>query len=372
MSYSRFVAGILTLVALAGRAQVTTPPQVPLCMIGDSITWAGDGDYWRHYLVEQLPTLAFVGTHTAALGYSHAGEGGNSTGAVLERLDAVPDCPYYHLLIGTNDGSHEDEARQGEMAQGCADRIVKIVQALLRKPGAQKVFLGSLLPCKTGRPSRDQTNSKVNAILRPQISTLFPDGRVVWVEYEYPIRAIRNWGPIIKLHPTKVGYRLIATILAQTLRDELKLGDTLVAPKPAGRTGVRVTNLWGQGKTAQPVVAGWYTMSFDVQSAAAGASITLTGEGKDPKHTAVLTFVIPADSAGKRVSWNLMTGYAGYGYTTGVMTLTQNMCSLERVLFEKQRPSKVASMYGTGSFLDMTSPVSPGELVEQGPRAANE
>ena len=372
MSYSRFVAGILTLVALAGRAQVTTLPQVPLCMIGDSITWAGDGDYWRHYLVEQLPTLAFVGTHTAALGYSHAGEGGNSTGAVLERLDAVPDCPYYHLLIGTNDGSHEDEARQGEMAQGCADRIVKIVQALLRKPGAQKVFLGSLLPCKTDRPSRDQTNSKVNAILRPQISTLFPDGRVVWVEYEYPIRAIRNWGPIIKLHPTKVGYRLIATILAQTLRDELKLGDTLVAPKPAGRTGVRVTNLWGQGKTAQPVVAGWYTMSFDVQSAAAGASITLTGEGKDPKHTAVLTFVIPADSAGKRVSWNLMTGYAGYGYTTGVMTLTQNMCSLERVLFEKQRPSKVASMYGTGSFLDMTSPVSPGELIEQGPRPAKE
>lgn len=367
MSKALFVAGIMmTIVATAGHAaQVTTPPQVPLCMIGDSITWSGDGDYWRQYLVEQIPTLAFVGTHSAALGYSHAGEGGNSTDQVRGRLDAIPACLYYHLLIGTNDGSGKDEAQQQTMAQGCADRIVKIVQGLLQKPGVQKVFLGSILPCQTSQPSRDQTNSKVNAILRPQISTLFPDGRVVWIEYEYPIRAIRNWGPIILLHPTKVGYRLIATILAQTLRDELKLGDTIAAPKPAAGAGVRVTNLWGEGKTTQPIISGWYTMSFDVKSAEAGASITLTGEGKDPKHIAVLKFAIPADSVGKRVTWNLMTGYAGIGYTTGLLTLTTDKCSLERVLFEKKRPSAVASLYGTGSYLDTTSPVSPGELMEQ-------
>jgi hypothetical protein len=51
----------------------TSPQQIPICMIGDSITWAGKGDYWRKYLLELLPRLAFVGTHSAVLGYSHAG-----------------------------------------------------------------------------------------------------------------------------------------------------------------------------------------------------------------------------------------------------------------------------------------------------------
>lgn len=345
-------------------APATNPPQVPLCMIGDSITWAGEGDYWRQFLIEQLPTLGFVGTHTAVLGYSHAGEGGNSTYQVLARLQDIPDCAHYHLLIGTNDGAGKDEAQQQAMAQGCADRTVKIVQGLLQKPSCQKVFLGSILPCQTDNPARDQTNSKANAILRPQISTLFPDGRVVWVEYEQPIRAIRNWGPIILLHPTQTGYRLIATILAQTLRDELKLGDTIAKPVPAPGAGVRVTNLWGEGKTAQPVIAGWYTMSFDVKSAEPGASITLTGEGKDPKQTAHLTFQIPEGSAGKRLTWNLLTGYAGYGYTTGVLTLTADKCQLDGILFEKKRPSGQASVYGAGTYVDAKSPVCPGELVE--------
>lgn len=359
------IAVAVSLLAGAVHAQATTPPQVPLCMIGDSITWAGEGDWWRQYLLEQIPTLAFVGTHTAVLGYSHAGEGGNSTGQVLARLEAIPACPNYHLLIGTNDGSAKTPEDQQKLAQACADRIVKIVQGLLQKPGVQKVFLGSLLPCQTDRPERDETNARVNAILRPQLTTLFPDGKVVWVEYEQPIRAIRNWGPIILLHPTQTGYRLIATILAQTLRDELKLTDSIKTPVPAQDAGVKVTNLWGEGKTNQPIIAGWYTMSFDVKSAEAGASLTLTGEGTDPKQIAVLKFTVPADSVGKRLTWNLMTGYAHYGYTTGALTLTTDKCAIERVLFEKKRPSSQASVYGTGTYLDSTSPVSPGEWVEQ-------
>ena len=51
-----------------------TAADPPLCMIGDSITWADHGDTWRQFLLEQIPTLAFVGSHTAKLGYSHAGE----------------------------------------------------------------------------------------------------------------------------------------------------------------------------------------------------------------------------------------------------------------------------------------------------------
>jgi lysophospholipase L1-like esterase len=358
-------ASLLHLGMTASCAQPATPSQIPLCMIGDSITWAWNGDYWRQYLLEQIPTLAFVGTHSAALGYSHAGEGGNTTEQVLRRLDDIPDSPFYHLLIGTNDGSDADTALRQAKAQGCADRIVMIVRGLLLKPGVQKVFLGSILPCQTDNPLRDQTNSKVNAILRPHISTLFPDGNVVWVEYEYPIRTIRNWEPLILLHPTKTGYHLLATILAQTLRAELKPGEKRAAPAPSAGAGVRVTNLFGAEKTLQPVIPGWYTMSFDVKCAEAGASITLAGEGNDPKQTAVLTFALPADSAGKRLTWNLMTGYAGYGYTTGVLTLTTDKCCLDRVLFEKKRPSGMASIYGTGSYLDTASPISPGELVER-------
>ena len=82
--------------------------QIELCMIGDSITWAGKGDCYRKELVKRIPELAFVGTHTAMYGYSHAGEGGNTTFKVLERLDdpdRVPASRYYHLLIGVNDSS---------------------------------------------------------------------------------------------------------------------------------------------------------------------------------------------------------------------------------------------------------------------------
>jgi len=353
------------LCVLAHAQPATEPPQVALCMIGDSITWAGDGDYWRLYLLEHLPNLAFVGTHSAALGYSYAGEGGNGTAAVLARMADIPDCPYYHLLIGTNDGRSPDPVKQDEMARACADRIVKIVQGLLAKPSVQRVFLGSILPCQTDDPNRDVTNSRVNAILRPQIGTLFPDGKVVWIEYEQPIRAIENWGPMILLHPTRPGYQVVAKITADAIRKELRLPEQIVTPVVPPGVGVRVVNLWAEETTTQPIIAGWYTMSFDVKTVGPnGGSILLTGAGEGAKQ-AHLKFDLPADAADKRVTWNLMTGYAGYGYTTGPLTMAQTDCTLDRILLEKKRPSGLASVYGTGSFLDTTSPIKPGELVER-------
>lgn len=355
---------MMTATGLACAQPATDPPQVPLCMIGDSITWAQEGDYWRQYLLEELPSLGFVGTHSAVLGYSHAGEGGNSTSAVMARMDKTPECPYYHLLIGTNDGRSPDEAKQKELAEGCAGRIVKIVQGLLAKPGTQRVFLGSILPCETDDPSRDVTNSRVNAILRPQIATLFPDGRVTWVEYEHPIRATEGWGPMIRLHPTKDGYRLLAKLTASAIREALGLPEQIVAPKVLPGRGVRVVNLWQGDRTTEPIIAGWYTMSFDVKTVAPqGGTLTLTGEGVDKKQM-WLSYKIPAEAAGQRVTWNLMTGYAGYTFTTGIITMQLEGCALERVLFEKKRPSGLASVFGEGAYLDTTSPISPGEIVD--------
>ncbi|MEN6546262.1 MAG: SGNH/GDSL hydrolase family protein [Armatimonadia bacterium] len=365
LRFALVVSSVLLAISMLSCQPASDPPQVPLCMIGDSITWAGEGDYWRKYLLEDLPNLAFVGTHTAVLGYSHAGEGGNSTGAVLARMDQIPDCANYHVLIGTNDGRSPDEEKQKVMAQACADRIIKIVQGLLQKPSVQHVFLGSILPCQTDDPNRDITNSRVNAILRPQIKTLFPE-KVVWIEYEQPIRAIENWGPMILLHPTKPGYQVIAKLTADAIRAELGLPEKIDTPRPAPGAGVRIENLWADGKTTRPIIAGWYTMSFDVKTVdPAGGTLILTGEGTDPKKTMDLTFKIPADSAGKRLSWNLMTGYAGYGYTTGYLTAALQGCELDRILFEKTRPSGKASIYGQGSYLDAVSPWSPGELLEK-------
>lgn len=363
------LAAALALPAFAAGEPATEPPQVPLCMIGDSITWAGLGDYWRQDLLELLPNLGFVGTHTAVLGYSHAGEGGNGTGQVLARLEQIPDCPYYHLLIGTNDGSGKTPEEQDKIAAGTADRIVKIVNGLLAKPSVRRVFLGSILPCETDNPFRDITNSKVNALLRPKVAELWPDGRVVWVEYETPIRAIPNWGPLILLHPTKEGYKIVAKITADAIRQELGLPAEIAAPKPLPGCGVRVTNLWQgglEGTTTAPIIAGWYSCSFDVtQVAADGGKLTVSSENANPKLVLSKTFPVPAGSTGQRLTWHFFTEYAGYGYATSLLKLQAEGCTVDRILLEKQRPSGKASVYGTGSYLDTTSPIALGELVER-------
>jgi hypothetical protein len=221
----------------------TTPGQIPLCMIGDSITWWRYGDYWRQYLLEEIPTLAFVGTHTAALGYSHAGEGGNSIDQVIARINDIPDCPYYHLLIGTNNNNVKQAEEMEARSERAAQRIEELVGLLLKKPGTRKVFLGSILPCATDNPLRDQTNAATNVILRQRFADgAFPKDRVVWVEYEKPIRAWPGWEPKIELHPLKEGYRLLAGILAETIKTEVQPAAGKPLPKP--NAGVRVHNLW--------------------------------------------------------------------------------------------------------------------------------
>jgi len=81
---------------------ITATGQIPLCMIGDSITWAEFGDHWRKELLKHLPNLAFIGSHSACFGYSHAGEGGNNTNQVLARLNEIPDCLYYNQRMLEN------------------------------------------------------------------------------------------------------------------------------------------------------------------------------------------------------------------------------------------------------------------------------
>ena len=345
----------------------TDPPQVPLCMIGDSITWAGDGDYWRKHLLDILPRLAFVGTHSAVLGYSHAGEGGNSTARILARMDDIPDCPYYSLMIGTNDNSVKDENLVQERAQQTAERIQQIVEGLLAKPSVRLVFLSSICPCFTDNPLRDQTNSATNLILREKMQTVFAGKNVVWVEYEHPIRAIEGWEPLIKLHPTKDGYRILARILADAIIEALDIEEPLAVPEIADGAGVRVENLWDAevGQTTVPIIAGWYMLSFDLK-AVAGQKPTITVRSVDrdtEKHLNQVFEVTPAQ-AGQRVQFGFLTGYEGYQYTRSKLEIAVEGCEIDRVLLEKKRPSAKASEYGVGSYIDTSQTPALGELVE--------
>ena len=335
----------------------TSPQQIPICMIGDSITWAGKGDYWRKYLLELFPRLAFVGTHTAVLGYSHAGEGGNSTSRVLGRIKAIPDCPYYSVLIGTNDTGVKDKAKSPARAKRTAKNIQKTVLELLKKKGVKKVFLCSILPCHTSNPLRDSTNSATNVILRKEFASVFPKGKVVWIEFEKTIRAIKNWAPKIKLHPTLEGYKIIAKIHANKIAETLGVKDMSAK---AG-TGVRVNNLFDAktNSTKNPVIAGWYTLSFYVKDASAKASVILTGGDTFKK-----TFKIGKSDKGKRVSFNFFTAYEGYGYNRSIMGINTNGCKIDKVLFEKRRPSGKPSIYGKGIYIDSKTKASPGELIE--------
>ncbi|OGV67077.1 MAG: hypothetical protein A3K19_01590 [Lentisphaerae bacterium RIFOXYB12_FULL_65_16] len=356
----------------AAVASATVPPQVPLCMIGDSITWAQEGDTWRQHLLAILPRLAFVGTHSAKLGYSHAGEGGNSTSQVLKRLADIPDCPYYSLLIGTNDNNLKDEAAIDKHTTGTADRVEQIVMGLLAKPSVKKVFLGSILPCHTDNPLRDRTNSATNVKLRERMKGKLGQQNVVWVEYEQPIRKIDGWEPMIQLHPTSDGYRVLAKILSDSIIAALAVTDPAATPAPQPGCGVRIENLWqpdpAPGQTRVPVIAGWYTISFEVLDVTGEhptvTAATVGGAEKTPPPKAMQPIPVPTAEPGKRVSVEFFPGYEGYGYKRAVLQLQPAQCKLGRILFEKRRPSGQTSVYGEGSYLDTTTPPAPGELVE--------
>lgn len=347
-------------------SKATDPEQIPLCMIGDSITWAGEGDYWRKYLLEEFPAFAFIGTHSAKFGYSHAGEGGNSIQAVLKRMNEIPDCPYYSLLIGTNNGGVRDESKIPETASRNAEGIKDIVVELLKKKGVEKVFLCSILPCFTDNPLRDKTNSEVNKILRSEFEKgTFPAEKVVWIEFEEPIRKIPGWEKIILLHPKPDGYKIIAKIHADAIRKALGRDDKTI-PVPHKNTGVRVSNLWDKklNSTEFLIIPGWYTLSFEVKEVSGDkASVKLHGP-ENLKNRFDKSFSIKKDDQGKRVHFEVFTSYEGYGYAVSGLSIDTENCVIDNILFEKRRSSGLASTYGEGVYFDSSTKPAAGELVE--------
>lgn len=356
--------------------------QLKLCMIGDSVTWAGDGDFFRKYLLEHIPNLAFIGTHTAKLGFSHAGEGGNTTRSVLSRIDdpeRIPNAPFYHLLIGINDSAAaKKEADLNTVPAGTSARIVQIVQKLLDRPDTRKVFLASILPSpfdpKTGESTfRDKAGSRTNSILRRDFKSLFPDGRVVWLEYEKPLRNMgadwKNPKYLNGCHPTEEGYKILAAIAAPLLQHEM----TLTTPK-ADKYGVEVVNLWdAANNTTQPLIPGWYVISFNIPDDAAATmpsviKLTLRTEGDNLKFKANIPLTATRNANG-RYEACFMTGYEGYGYSRAPfhLSLDPQYPPITRLQVEKMRPSRKASTFTASSCIDSSSPVYHGENIVPAP-----
>lgn len=345
----------------------TTPPQIPLCMIGDSITWWRHGDSWRQYLLDRIPALAFVGTHTAVLGYSHAGEGGNSIDQIIARMADIPDCPHYHLLIGTNNNNIAKIEELEPRSQRAAQKIEEAVNLLLQKPSVRKVFLGSILPCDTKNPLRDQTNAATNAILRQRFAEgAFPADKVVWVEYENPVRAWPGWEPKIELHPLKEGYEFLADILAEAIRRELAPPAEAPVPKPG--SGVRVHNLWdpAAGETRVPVIAGWYTVSCDViRITGPDPKIVVRSATAQGQGAMNLPQAVTPPPEGQRVVFRFYTREEGSkAYLRDFLKIEAESCEIDRILFEKMRPGERVSVFGEGTYIDRATPPAPGELLE--------
>ena len=355
----------------ASEKEVLAGKQAVLCMIGDSVTWAQAGDHFRDEMLKLMPVLAFSGTHTGRLGYSHAGEGGDSTRRVLQRLadpERIPEAPYYHLLIGVNDagGAKKDE-RSESVANATVERIVKIVEELLKKKGCRKVFLASILPSPFGKNGestvRERTGSLINAKLRAQFKKFFPAGKVVWVEYEKPLRAqLENWKKRENLHgahPTAKGYKMLAALAVPVLKKEMSISASAAAK---GRIGVEVVNLWDDKANATaPLLPGWYTLSMELDKCGE-AAFTLYSTSPKTKACFKKNYHLKG-KPGSRVEVNFMNGYQGYGYDRAPFKMTFSTGKVVRIQVEKTRPLQRASVYGKGRFVDTVSPVAAGEIL---------
>lgn len=345
--------------------------QFTLCMIGDSVTWAEDGDYFRSELLKHIPNLAFAGTHTAVLGYSHAGEGGNSTIGVLRRINdplRVPDADYYHILIGINDCSAaKSDGQSDAVAEAAADRIEKIVKALLVRPCTRKIFLGAVLPSPFHMETRastvrERTGSVLNAKLRQSFERRFPKNLVVWIDYEEPLRArLAEWNTPRNLrgaHPTKNGYKMVAAIAAPVMKRHMKFNKL----PAAANCGVEVVNLWDSKNAAtSPLIPGWYTLSMELDDCSE-VEFTLFSVCKNPKSRFAKTFVLHG-KPGERIEMNFMTGYQNFGYDTAPFKLDIAHGKVRNIQIEKMRPLQRASNYTPDRMIDTRTPVAAGELL---------
>lgn len=181
-------------------------PGKTMTMVGDSITWWSNGRYLRCLLSKQMSGVNFTGPHTDSFGFGHAGEGGNNTFEILGRLDAVQRSDYYFLLAGTNDWTLATPEQSFE-------NIKKIAKSLADKGGT--VVVSTLLP-------RLDKNDSRNQVLNRLLLSWNGNGckcKVIDLYSEFSnVKDYRTMYWDEGIHPTIIGYKYIAEILAPKLQ----------------------------------------------------------------------------------------------------------------------------------------------------------
>ena len=177
-----------------------------LTMVGDSITWWSYGRYFRCLLAPELPGVQFVGPHTDVVGYGHAGEGGNNTQQVIDRLDKIKPSNYYFVLAGTNDWNFWAPPKTIE-------NLKEIAKALNKKGG--QVIISTLLP---RLDEHDAHNEEVNRLLLAWNGEGC-DCKIIDLGSEF--RKLPNsqsyfWDNAV--HPNFEGYQKITEILGTDIR----------------------------------------------------------------------------------------------------------------------------------------------------------
>jgi hypothetical protein len=161
---------------------------------------------------------------------------------------------------------------------------------------------------------------------------------------------------------------MLAKMLAEAIAKERNLTLPGPVPRPKGPPcGVRIENLWdaAAGRTRAPVIAGWYTVSFEIVRLTGDApAVTIRSVDQTVKTPFNKTFPLKDALAGKRAAVNMFTEYEGYGYSRSILTIEPVACEIRNILFEKSRPSMKPSVYGEGSYIDSRTPSNPGELID--------
>ncbi len=187
---------------------------VSITTVGDSITWAHYGQYYRYKLWQLNTNYRFIGSRTDIFGFGHEGEGGDVTPYVLKRMDdIVPNSQNYILLIGANDIKLDSFSFEKTF-----NNIVTIVNKLKDKNRYCRIFVCTILPCNSeifvnkNKMTIDDYNQKVNVLLRKKYSSGSVK-RVTLINTEKLFRSKKNYLDLLfwdGLHPNHIGYGLLA------------------------------------------------------------------------------------------------------------------------------------------------------------------
>ena len=252
------------------------------------------------------------------------------------------------------------------MAKSVSERICRSIDQLLKRRATRKIFVGTILPGPfpkndNGQTLRDRTGSKTNEYLRAKIPELYKDGRVVLIEYEHSLRQMgTEWRKLMHgAHPVKAGYKILADMAIPVFQKEM----LPLTKTNAQKCGVKVVNLWDRNEQKSgKLIAGWYILSFETVRNDGNLEVSLKG-APGLRFNWSKSFKADRAKPGQRVEFEFMTGYEGYGYSRTPATIEVTGGEIKNIMLEKMRPSRKASIYGEGSFIDTVSPIYYGEIL---------